>query len=146
MKITGGAKLEATLRKLSESVSNASTLRVGFLEGATEADGTPVASVAFWNEFGTSKIPPRPFFRNMIAAESPHWGDDTGKALKHYDFDAASALDAMGQKIAGELAQSIIDTNTPPLSPTTIKRKGFDKALVDTGTMLRTASKGYDVR
>ena len=46
---------------------------VGFMEGATYPDGTPVAAVAFWNEFGKEGQPPRPFFRQMIAAESPGW-------------------------------------------------------------------------
>ena len=51
--ITGGEKLEATLRKLSEKVNKAALLRVGFLEGSTEAkDGLSTPLLAFWNEFG----------------------------------------------------------------------------------------------
>ena len=36
---------------------------VGFMEGATYPDGTPVAAVAFWNEYGGPGRQPRPFFR-----------------------------------------------------------------------------------
>ena len=44
---------------------------VGFMEGATYPEGTPVAAVAFWNEYGvpSHNQPPRPFFRQMIAAD-----------------------------------------------------------------------------
>ena len=73
--LKGGDKLEAALREISRKVSKPGKLRVGFLEGATYPDGTPVALVAWWNEFGTEdEFPPRPSFRNMIAAKSRRMG------------------------------------------------------------------------
>ena len=53
LKITGGRKLEATLRKLSEKVKKAALLRVGFLEGSQETkNGLSTPLLAYWNEFG----------------------------------------------------------------------------------------------
>jgi hypothetical protein len=49
----------------------------------------------------------------------------------------------MGAGIAGQLRQSIIDLVAPPLAPSTIKRKGFDKPLIDQGIML--SSVDYEV-
>jgi hypothetical protein len=73
-----GDKLVAALRAISEKVSKPATLRAGFLENATYPDGTPVATVAAANEFGTRRIPARPFFRNMIAAKSDEWAPAIG--------------------------------------------------------------------
>jgi hypothetical protein len=143
--IRGGDKLEAYLRELSAKVASASKVDVGFLEGATYPNGTPVATVAAYNEFGVPahNQPPRPFFRNMIAEKSDAWGPTLGKLLVADKFDAGRALGQMGEGIAGQLRQSIKDTNEPPLSPKTVKRKGFTKPLVDTGVML--GSVDYEV-
>lgn len=54
----GGEKLEQKLREIAEKAGKASTVRVGFLEGATYPDGTPVASIAAVNEYGgTAEVP-----------------------------------------------------------------------------------------
>jgi hypothetical protein len=104
-------------------------VKIGFLEGATYPDGTPVAAVAFWDEFGHGgnfPSPPRPYFRMMIAKESPHWPAKMAALAKATNFDGAKVLKLMGEDIAGALKASIIATNDPPLSQTTlILRKRF---------------------
>ena len=67
---------------------------VGFMEGATYPDGTPVAAVAYWNEFGASGTPARPFFRQMIAAESPTWAPKMAKLAKTTDYDGDKVLES----------------------------------------------------
>lgn len=118
------------------------SLEVGFLEGATYPNGTPVAAVAFWNEFGSSG-PPRPFFRNMIAKESPEWPAKIAMLARTSGKDAEGVLRLMGEDIQGALIQSINEFTTPPLAASTIKRKGFDKPLIDHAIMLN--STGYRV-
>lgn len=104
-------------------------VQIGFLEGATYPDGTPVAAVAAWNEFGHEgnfPAPPRPFFRNMIAKESPGWPAKMANLAKATNYNGKLVLKLMGEDIAGALKQSIIETNDPPLSPTSlILRKRF---------------------
>jgi hypothetical protein len=104
-------------------------VQVGFLEGATYPDGTPVAAVAAWDEFGHGgnfPSPPRPFFRNMISKESPGWPAKMANLAKATNYDGKLVLQLMGEDIAGALKQSIIETNDPPLSATTlILRKRF---------------------
>lgn len=80
-------------------------------------------------------IPPRPFFRNMIKAKAPGWGDDIAKLLKSTAFDVRRVLDQMGERIKGQLQQSIRDTDSPPNAPSTVAKKGFNKPLIDTGFM-----------
>lgn len=51
---TGGDKLDRALKDLARKVSKPRTLNVGFLEGATYPDGTPVAYIAAIQEYGTT--------------------------------------------------------------------------------------------
>ena len=116
---------------------------VGFMEGATYPDGTPVAAVAFWNEYGKEGQPPRPFFRQMIAAESPSWPKKMAALAKATDYDGDKVLALMGEDIKGALQQSINDFQTPGLAPSTIEEKGFAKPLIDTSHMLNSIA--YEV-
>lgn len=131
-------------KRLHEIASGMSgTVEVGFLEGATYPDGTPVAAVAFWNEFGNGSAPPRPFFRTMIAKEKPTWGGKVRGLAKLDGYDGKKILALMGEDIQGALIQSINDLTTPPLAAYTIKRKGFSKPLIETSHMVN--STGYRV-
>ncbi len=61
----GGKKLQRLLREAGKG--GVSGVKVGFFSTARYEDGTPVAAVAAWNEFGTKTIPERSFFRNALA-------------------------------------------------------------------------------
>jgi len=139
----GGEALTRRLREIAQRIKSAEAVRVGFLEGATYPDGTSVGLIAAIQEFGASSqgIPPRPFFRTMIAAKKREWGPALAGELKASDYDAKKALGVLGEGIAGQLRQSIIDLISPPLAPATIARKGSDKPLVDTGHMLDSVDK-----
>lgn len=96
---------------------------VGFMENATYPDGTPVAAVAFWNNYGHGgqfPAPPRPFFSDMIAKEKPTWGKKVVALSKIEGMDGAKILNLMGEDIQGALIQSIRDTDAPALSRTTL--------------------------
>jgi hypothetical protein len=118
----GGDRLKVRLDEMARNLKKGASVRVGFLEGATYSDGTSVPMVAAIQEFGAPSqgIPPRPYFRQMIQANAGHWGDDVAGALKHTDFDAARALHFIGELLAGELRQSIIDVTEPELSKVTL--------------------------
>lgn len=141
--VHGGDKLKAKLRGMAKELAKPHTLRVGFLSGATYPDGTPVAMIAAINEYGAPSRgqPPRPAFRNMIAAKSKEWGPGIAGLLK--DHSVNDALRITGEAIAGQLRQSISEITNPPLKPATIRRKGFDKPWIDTGHLLQSVD--YEV-
>jgi hypothetical protein len=143
--ISGGGKLQAYLNGVVAKVGDGRSVRVGFLEGATETNGMSVPLVAALNEWGAPSRgqPPRPFFRTMISQHKGEWGDQLGKALVHTKYDSTRALDLMGEHIAGELRQSMVDLTSPKLAESTIKRKGFDKPLMDSRTMFNSV--GHEV-
>ncbi len=131
--ISGGDKLQAYLSRIAGRMANAKVVNVGFKEGATEAgggakasgvepDGTSIPMIAAIQEFGAPRagIPPRPFFRNMIAAKKGEWPQAIADLLVANDFDARATLTQTGERVAFELKQSITDTNDPPLSPVTV--------------------------
>jgi len=126
--LKGGDKLEAALREISQKVAKPGKLRVGFLEGATYPNGTSVAMVAAIQVFGAPRanVPPRPYFRNMIASKSDEWAPAIGGLLPQNNYDVRTTLEIVGEGIKGQLQQSIVDTTQPPLSPVTLMlRKMF---------------------
>lgn len=158
-KFSGGKKLEEELKRIAAKVSRKAVLNVGFPKGAREINGQSTAMIAFINEFGrTVKVKhpskevsgtyfqlPRPFFRNMIAKESPHWGQDLGELLKSTKYDIVAAFNLLGEQIAGELKQSIQDLVSPPLAKSTIKhKKGVTKPLIDTKVMWKSVTYWVD--
>jgi hypothetical protein len=147
MAMSGGSKMRDLLNRIADRVQSAKSVDVGFLQGSTNSEtGASIPLYAFVNEFGAPSRgqPPRPFFRNMIAANSPGWGTELAEEIKSRDYDAASALAVMGKLIQGQLKASIYDLTSPPLSPKTIARKGFDKPLVDTSEMVKSVA--YEVK
>ena len=83
----------------------------------------------------------------MISEGSPTWGKKLGKILKSADYDVDLALNRMGEVMQGQLLASIDAMVDPPNAPSTIKRKGFNKPLVDTGKMRKSVEeKGYEVK
>lgn len=144
--VAGGDKLARRLAELAKKVTKKATLRVGFLEGATYPDGTSVAMVAAIQEFGAPKvgIPPRPFFRNMIAAKAESWGDGVAAQLARNGYDAEVTLKLAGAGIKGQLQQSIKDIGAPPLSPVTLmlrKMRSQNPALEVTGATVGEAAR-----
>lgn len=159
--VKGGDRLKAILEEISNQLDTGDVLRVGVLEGATypagpahetreqygqrkrkgqdgaiagtEA-GVSVALVAATLEYGSPKngIHPRPAVREMIAAKSPEWPAALGKILKMTDYDAARALAIFGEGVRGQWQEAILNFSGEPLKAATIRRKGFDKQLVDT--------------
>lgn len=101
--------------------------------------------IAAIQEFGApaAGIPPRPFFREMIAVKKDSWPAAIEQNLIATGYDVERTLALVGEGIAGQLKQSIVDFDGVPLKPATIRRKGSDKQLVDTGHML--ASVDYEV-
>lgn len=140
---SGGESLKTKLQAILDKVKGTQTVKVGFLEGATYPDGTPVPMVAALDEYGTSKMPSRPFFRNTIAEKSPNWGKSLAAVTKANNYDMQKSMALMGEGIGSQLQQSIVQFNSVPLAESTKERKGFDKQLIDTAVMINSV--GYQV-
>lgn len=113
------------------------SVSVGFGEGRGYEDGTSLAQVAYENEFGVPSKgqPPRPFFRRMIAKESPGWAPQIGRLAAAGD-SGDTILRKMGEGIRGGIMESINTLTEPGLSETTIALKGSSKPLIDSHYMV----------
>lgn len=142
--IRNGKKLDEELRRLGRKIGRGAALRVGFLEDAAYPDGRSVALVAAANNFGTARIPARPFFSNMVADKSPAWGRTLANLIERHGVE--KAMNLMGEGIKSQLQESIRETNEPPLAESTIERKGFDKPLIETSNMINSVDYEVDLK
>jgi hypothetical protein len=62
------------------------------------------------------------------------------KAALNGSVSPEAVLDAVTLKAAGDVGKAIRAVTSPALKPMTIKRKGFDKPLVDSGQMLQSVT------
>lgn len=135
----GGDKFRQRLAELAKQAATAK-VRVGIIEQANYdgSDGESVAQVAFWNEYGTATIPPRPFFRNTIAQHKDEWPKQAAALMEANSGDVRQTLELMGEGVKGQIVETIQDFREPPNAASTVKKKGFDKPLIDTGTLWRS--------
>lgn len=138
VKLQGGGKLEKKLLELAQRLGTGAAVKVGILEGATYPDGTSVAQVGFWDEFGTTKMPARSFMRSTVAAKSGRWPEAMAKAAKATNYDARATMGLMGELIQGQIQHTINTLSSPPLAQSTMDAKGFSKPLIETARLLNS--------
>jgi hypothetical protein len=138
--IRGGQEFERHMTEIARMLGTGHGVRVGFLQGATYPDGTPVALIAAIHNWGAPRagIPARPFFSSMVRDKSPEWPAAIAGLIRDNNYDARRVLQLTGEAIAGQLRQSIVDFSGVPLKPATIAKKGFDKQLVESAHMLNS--------
>ena len=151
-----GKKLFAELRKLAELEVQAGFTadkaghdeRHRSVSAEDGEDGTTVAHVATWNEFGTEHIPERPFMRQTVEK----YGEAVLKQAERFIGDIAKekmtadeALRKVGAMQVGLIKSEIATGDFEENAPETVRRKnnrGKKKwkgttatPLVDTGRM-----------
>ncbi|MCI9097728.1 MAG: hypothetical protein HFI95_16390 [Lachnospiraceae bacterium] len=121
------------LRELSEL-----EVGIGFQRGtASRGNGTDITDIAMWNEFGTEHIPSRPFMRDSVDKHIPAI-EHMLKAQEGALLNGASArkvLETVGVFQKDLMQTEIEQGDFVANAEATIKRKGSDKPLIDTGQM-----------
>lgn len=125
-------KIIQELQENIKGLTSKATLNVGFFESSRYTEGTYVAQVARIQEYGSIKIPPRPFFRNAIDNNMQKWLDFLGRDLVNTN-NAETSYNRLGEVVRGDIVESITQLDTPPNAPKTIARKGSSNPLIDTG-------------
>ena len=132
-----------------EKLKNARTF-VGWFGNLKYDDNTAVAQVASEQEFGTNKIPARPFMRPARNKNFNKWTNILKYNLQT-THNVSQSLDALAMVVEGDIRQAIVDVTEPPLSPITIQRRkaryrtqkftaSITKPLIDTGLMITSVS------
>ena len=115
-------KLEALMKSLS-SPDAPRWMEAGVLAGATNNVAVPghengeksVAVYARWNEYGTTRIPKRPFLRRTFDEHSQEWADVVLMALRAHIRNAGTegarvlelALSAAGRIAQADIVKTI---------------------------------------
>lgn len=99
--------------------------------------GKEAAEIAFFNEFGTRNIPARSFIRSTLAE---HKRDIVGNFAMNFQqtHDAKIAAALTSTYVENLIKAKIASGDFTPNAPSTIKKKGRNQPLVDTGRMLNS--------
>lgn len=109
---------------------------------------TTILEYAIYNEFGTSKMPARPFFRLAIDENE----EKTKRSIRKYfnmvlagRYKGEQALKKLGEEVRENIIKSIQEANSwaTPLSPLTLKAKlrknpNNNKILIDDRYLIRS--------
>jgi hypothetical protein len=141
MKVKVTDKVTAEGRAFQKEIAQLKKLqvRVGFQQGkAQEDDGTDIADIAAWNELGTSTIPARPFMADSVDKHQDEINKFCKERMKRFSSgaeDAETVLKLCGNFQVGAIQKEIVDGDFAPNAESTIRKKGSDKPLIDTGRM-----------
>ncbi|HXK36114.1 MAG TPA: hypothetical protein VJ553_00855 [Candidatus Paceibacterota bacterium] len=137
----GGKKIEALLR-----LTGANAVLVGVLRGTGvhpyAENGQTIAEIAWWNEFGTGRIPERPFLRWTLR-ENDYYRKHMMMALRASllgKVDPIRGLKIVGAQAASDVRMMITNGDFVPNAEATIRKKSTsagikDKPLIDTGAL-----------
>ena len=133
-----GQRFFAEIEKLKEQ-----QVFVGFQAGQVADDrGVDMAQIAMFNELGTSTAPARPFLRDSVDENEDVIRDQCGKELKKLTTGATAEtvlkrVGALGVRLVQE---KIGSGSFEPNAESTIRKKGSDKPLIDTGRMRQSVN------
>jgi len=143
LKQRGGDKFKKFVRENSEEKKI--TLQVGFFKGSKYTNGTQVAQVAVWNNFGTRskktrkvRIPERPFFSQATEI----YKADRKRIIKEVFVPQRTlrkSVALVGKKVVKLIQARITKLKTPEKSEETLRlRPGKTNPLIDTGLMRKS--------
>lgn len=133
-----GLKVSRAFETLDKQI-----VQVGFFQGEMrkpkkgERRPASLGEVAAYNEFGTSRIPPRPFMGKAMEKNYDNIREEmkTASANITKGGDAMMQLNRLGEKGKSMVQTSIRDGGWTPNAPATVKKKGSSRPLIDTGQM-----------
>lgn len=116
----------------------------GMLKDSGRAEnGASYVDIATWNEYGTRRIPSRPFIRISADTNKAAWVKMAQQCVNNV-IDGDSPRDAaqvVGHRMVEDIRKVFGDkSKLAPNAPSTIKKKGHDKPLIDTGKLKATVN------
>jgi hypothetical protein len=140
------------LRRKVIEMSAGSRVKVGVLAEAGGDkehgdDGITLIELAAIHEYGSpaAGIPERSFIRRTFSEKHEELAKMQEKlvgAIVEGKMDVRRALEILGQWGAAEIKKTVKSGPhiPPPLEPSTVRRKGSDRPLVDTGLMINSVT------
>ena len=132
--LEGLKKLDKELKYLQSHA-----VKVGVL-GNGSNNGVSIQEYAIYNEYGTSHIPKRPFFRLSVGTANAQ------KEIKEYmknqveqiisgGISGEEVYNNLGKYVVQKIKKTIMSGDFIPLNAKTVKRKGHSNPLIDTHSL-----------
>lgn len=142
---------EQAIKKV-QTLGGVKGVKIGIVEQATNSiTDDNIAEYAFFNEFGTRRIKPRPFMRLTAQRYSKEWAglfmQITGNRVIHDPNVARRAFEVIGQRGRMNMIDVIMSDVPPPNAVSTLARKlkkknarqgAYIGTLYDTGEMAQS--------
>lgn len=116
---------------------------IGYQAGqVTDDKGVDMAQIAMFNELGTSDTPSRPFLRKSVDENKDKINAFCKGQVKKISQGgtAEACLKAIGVFGKSLVQEKIESGSYAPNAPSTIRKKGSDKPLIDTGRMRQSVN------
>ena len=112
----------------------------GMLKDSGKAEnGASYVDIATWNEYGTSRIPSRPFIRISADTNKAEWAKLAQQCVNDV-IDGDSPRDAaqvVGHRMVEDIRKVFGSSELKANAPSTVRKKGRNEPLVDSGEMRR---------
>ena len=112
----------------------------GMLRDSGKAEnGASYVDIATWNEYGTSRIPSRPFIRISADTNKAAWAKLAQQCVNDV-IDGDNPRDAaqvVGHRMVEDIRKVFGSSELKANAPSTIKKKGRNEPLVYSGEMRR---------
>lgn len=141
------AEFDANLKKFfteqKKKYSRPAKLKVGILKGSTaiskkgKASNLNIPTYAWIQCVGSpiNRIPPRDFFKKTEALNKDKWGKSFNKLVENKNRSVKNSMKLVGEVARADMKSVIASWTVPPNAPSTIKAKGKNTPLRDTGAM-----------
>ena len=131
-------KMKANVKKIDKQ-----NVKVGYFpEQGLHNSGLPYATLMAIQEFGTDTVPSRPIFQITASTRPPQREPKVKEAVKEWSKllttkdNSKDLLDTIGKNYQGALVGLFGDSSVlSPNADTTIRLKGRDEPLVDSGEL-----------
>lgn len=134
------------LEKLDKELKYLQThaVKVGVL-GNGSTNGISVQDYAIFNEYGTSRIPARPFFRLSVGTanaqnEIKEYMKQQVEQIIQGGMSAQQAYENLGTFIVQKIKKTIMSGSFAANKDATVKKKGQSTPLVDTHSLYNSIS------
>ena len=135
------AKAQRKLMKRKGLIKKGGTAK----KSESKGKGATILEYAIFNEYGTSRIPKRPFFRLSVGTQKAQ------NEIKEYlntqieniisgELTGQGAYDNLGTFVVQKIKKTIMSGNFAPNDAKTIKRKGSSTPLIDTHSLYNSIS------
>ena len=136
----GWKRIKRSLKRMDTSYT-----KVGVQQGtqhkSKEGELSDLVTIAVANEYGTKRIPSRPFMRNamdnnqtvLFKTQLQMYGEVIAGTKSVYE-----ALAVIGEVATTKIKKEIRNLKFPPNAPSTIARKKSDNPLIDQGQLVQS--------